>query len=234
MSLVIEDREIMLMYGGHRSRSDGVCAMEAVAWLAGEPHSDRPRCVSPLIASFMRAWNDGLPDNESRTRLLGPLLPLTINTRSTNEVEDRRAWMMLDWLVRTALPLSLDLKDSLKSHAETLRALPEVTADTLSTTTAVVRESREASAAARAAARAAAWAAAWDAARAAAWDAARAAARDAARDAAWAAAWDAARAAARDAARDAAWDVAWDAVNDVVEASQQSACDLIRRLCEVK
>ena len=50
---------IVLKHGGHRSRDfDSVCMMEAVAWFAGKPHSDRPPCVSPVIADLLRSWND--------------------------------------------------------------------------------------------------------------------------------------------------------------------------------
>ena len=34
-----------LAYGTHANPEDGRCAMEWVSHLAGEPHSDQPRCV---------------------------------------------------------------------------------------------------------------------------------------------------------------------------------------------
>lgn len=36
----------------------GVCAMEAVAFITGQPHSDRPVCVSPVIRQFAMEVND--------------------------------------------------------------------------------------------------------------------------------------------------------------------------------
>jgi hypothetical protein len=110
-----------------------------------------------------------------------------------------------------------------------------------------------AGAAAGVAAWAAAGAAAVDAARAAAGAAAGVAARNAAVDAAWAAAVDAAWAAAVDAARaaavNAAWaaagaaagvaarnaavDAAWAAVNPTKRRLQESAANLVRRMCAV-
>ena len=245
--ITIAGTEIMLARGGHNDRGDGVCAMEAVAWLAGEPHSDRPRCVSPIIAAFVRRWNDDLPDDETRTRLLGPLLPGLIGTRATDDIEHRRAWLIPDWMIRVAAPAALDLIESTRPNAAALRALPEVTEATVDAALTVVRSARKSAAAAWAAAWAAAGYAAGDAVRAAAgyaaWDAARAAAGDAA--------WAAVRAAVRDAAGDAAWaaagdavlDAAWAAVGAAVGAaalrptvaqSQQSACDLIVRLCALK
>ena len=45
----------------HASFEDGACLMEAVAWVAGEPWSDKPRCACPVIGDFLRHFNDGLP-----------------------------------------------------------------------------------------------------------------------------------------------------------------------------
>jgi len=44
---------ITLASGAHDRRTDGVCVMEAVAWWAGEDHSDRPECASPVIAALV-------------------------------------------------------------------------------------------------------------------------------------------------------------------------------------
>ena len=70
---IIEDRlpildTLELKQGVHRSFDAGACAMEAVAYLAGEPHSDHPICASPVISAFMREWNDSL-DDEGRQKL---------------------------------------------------------------------------------------------------------------------------------------------------------------------
>ena len=99
-TLTTEELEtITLKSGSHATREEGVCAMEAVAWLAGEPHSDAPECASPVIAAFLRSWNDNLPTDEDRQRLLRPLLPLVIGTRADNATELWRPYMALDWLV---------------------------------------------------------------------------------------------------------------------------------------
>ncbi len=50
------------------------CVMEAVSYVAGEVWSDHPECACPVIASFLRSWNDGLPNDAERTRLLRPLV----------------------------------------------------------------------------------------------------------------------------------------------------------------
>lgn len=213
-----------LDHGGHKSAADGMCAMEAAAWIAGEPWSDHPECVSPVIAAFMRSWNDALPD-EDRSLLLLPLIPLTIGTRNP-DLEQRRATMATDWLIRVHAPAWLRLA-GLAKQAEMLASMPEITdfAKCPSLMPALEGVRNDAAAA-----------------RADAWDAAGDAAGAAAGDPAWAAAWDAAGAAAGAAARDAAWEAAWDAAwaaawaaaRDAVVELQASASDLIRRMCEVK
>ena len=45
---------LLLANGGHKSADDGMCLMEAVAYVAGEPHSDSPACASPILASIGR------------------------------------------------------------------------------------------------------------------------------------------------------------------------------------
>jgi hypothetical protein len=247
--------ELPLASGGHEEEQHAFCVMEAVAYVAGEDWSDTPKCASPVIGAFLRSWNDSL-SNEPRNRLLKPLIPMLVGTKASAEIEERRSYMALDWMIRVFTPKWLDMVPSLHEHAKALRDLEGI-ADMAGAAAAGVRVNAARAAAgdaARAAARAAAgaaagdatWAAAWDATGAAAWDAARAAAGAAAGDATWAAAWDAARAAAGAAAGDAtwaaAWDAAWaaagaaagdatrDALNPTTEWLQESALDLVNRM----
>jgi hypothetical protein len=213
-------KTIKLQNGAHPSVVAGMCAMEAAAWIAGEEHSDHPQCVSPVIAAFMRRWNDAL-DDRTRQRLK-PYIIRCVGTGASQEFEERRAWLAVDWLVRTYLPTWLDLA-RLTQEADQVRALPEITSatvaaslPTLQTVQKMANSTRDVtrSAAARDAGNAAentawtiAWiaaeaapegAAAWAAAEAAAWNAAKAAVRavvGAAEAAAEAAAWNAAKAA---------------------------------------
>jgi hypothetical protein len=41
-----------LRHGSHESPQDGLCAMEWVAYLAGEKHSDYPSCVDLALRGF--------------------------------------------------------------------------------------------------------------------------------------------------------------------------------------
>ncbi len=157
---------ISLLSGSHGSAKKGLCALEAVAWLAKEKHSDAPQCACPVVAAFVRRLNDRIPDDAMRTRLLGPLLPLIVGSRSTPEVERRRMFIAVDFAVRDAAASALDLRAATKVHAATLRALPEIvdqpTARNAAEVTKVVRSAADAAAyaAAYAAAAAAAYAAA--------------------------------------------------------------------------
>jgi hypothetical protein len=241
-----------LKSGSHGKNSDlEMCVMEAAAYVAGEPWSDHPACACPVITDFMISWNDSLPNDAERDRLLKPLIALVVNTRSTPAVEEKRSYMALDWLIRVHTPKWLEMVPALHEHAKALRELDAIV-DMGGATAAGVKVRLASTDAA----------AAWDAARAAAWDAARAAAWDAARDAAWAAAgdaaWDAAWDAARAATRAAAWDAAraatraaaGDAARAATRAAagaaagavlkpttawlQTSAVDLVKRMCSVE
>ena len=126
-TLLLDDR-LVLRSGSHSTRAaDALCVMEAVAWVAGEPHSDHPACACPVIGAFLRSWNDNLPDDETRTRLLAPLIPRIVGSRATREVEARRSYLALDWLAREQAPAWLSLRDDLKAHAVALRGLAPLT-----------------------------------------------------------------------------------------------------------
>ena len=153
----------VLLRGNHKYPAQGLCLTEAVAWMAGEPHSDQPECCSPVLAAFGRAWNDGMRNNEERAQLL-PFVPRLIGTAGDAGAETRRADMALQWMINVQAPAWLELA-GLSDHAETLRSMVRIDQSQLAA----------AGDAARDAARAATWDAAWAAARAAAGDAARAA-----------------------------------------------------------
>jgi hypothetical protein len=96
---------VRLQRGRHRRPQDGVCAMELVAWMAGERHSDHPRSASPVIAAFSRPFNDALaPAHRQR---MGPLAARMLGTRGTVEQEAVRGQMLWDWMIATAVPVWL-------------------------------------------------------------------------------------------------------------------------------
>jgi hypothetical protein len=197
-----------LAYGTHASPQDGRCAMEWVSYLAGEPHSDQPTCVSPVLRAMCIALNDGL-DHEPRQRLR-PYLTRTIGT-ANDGLDTTRGWMAMDWLTRTYTPAWLHLA-GLAEWGERLEAAAAVTdAASLRPALALLEDARREARAARARAfrtpLPTGWAAALAAGmtgREAAWACAGAAAWAAARIGVGDIAGDRARAAARAAAGDAA------------------------------
>ena len=98
--------EYWLAHGPHATPEDGRCAMEWVSYLAGEPHSDQPACVSPALRAFCVAFNDGL-DKNARQRLR-PYLARTIGT-THDGLDEERSWMAMDWLIRVYAPAWLEL-----------------------------------------------------------------------------------------------------------------------------
>ena len=168
--MTIDIESVVLAIGAHKNAEEGMCVMELASYIAREPWNDHPECVSPVIAAFMRSWNDSL-DDETRQKLK-PYAARVIGTAGDPAKDEQRAWMAVDWLARTELPAWLEMA-GLTEHAAAVRAIIAI-ADPASASAAQPTLN-----AAWAAARDAAWAAA----RAAAWDAARDAARAAARDA---------------------------------------------------
>ena len=157
---VLDIDKLVLKAGGHRSIGEGACLLEAVSYIAGEPWSDHPQCVSPVIGAFGRAWNDGMRTDEERASLK-PYIPRLIGTAGDAEADERRAWLATDWLVRVCTPVWLRLA-KLDEHADKLADLQPIA------NAAYAASVQGEIAAARAAARDAARAAAWDAAGAAA------------------------------------------------------------------
>jgi hypothetical protein len=49
---------VRLSPGRHASPEEGACVVELASLVAGEPFSDRPRSVSPVLAAFLRCYND--------------------------------------------------------------------------------------------------------------------------------------------------------------------------------
>ena len=191
-----------LAAGSHDGLEAGFCALEAVSYLAGEPHSDQPACGSPSIAAFIRTWSDSLPQ-DARDRLILPLIPRLVVTRGSEAVERRRIALVIDWLVRTHMPAWFRLA-KLNVEADELADLPEITnlADLRSLCDHLKRARRRAAVANLTLRQAgpAVRAAAWDATQRAAWIAVRDA-LEAAGPPILAAGWDTAYAAAYAATR---------------------------------
>lgn len=96
---------IIIRHGGHARREQGMCAMEAASWLAGEDHSDHPQCTCPVIAQVVRLVNDQIIDASRRTYMLQPLIPRLLGTNDgSSATRLKRQYAALDEAVRGALP----------------------------------------------------------------------------------------------------------------------------------
>jgi len=160
--------------------------MEWVSHLAGEPHSDQPACVSPVLRAYCTSLNDSLDDKPRQ--LLRPYLARTIGT-ADDGLDEARSWMALDWLIRTYAPTWLAAADLNGSAHQLADLAPVMDAcdlhGALVALKAARRDARAEWSSALGAARPAVWAP---------WAAGRAAALEAAWGSAGAAAWAAARA----------------------------------------
>src|SRR5438132_9704411 len=112
-----------LLKGAHQADHE-FCAMEAVAWLAGEVHNDAPKCASPVIRSFVTTWNDRTTDAE-RQRLI-PYLARLADSTATQPVEIRRAFLFADYAVRVFAPIAFRAIGKTKA-AVTLERLDQIT-----------------------------------------------------------------------------------------------------------
>src|SRR5215469_8834907 len=102
----VDAETIHLAMGRHVSPQDGFCVVELSAYLAGEAFTDHPAGVSPVIAAFLRAWNDTL-DDQARQRLK-PYATAVIGTAADAGTELRRSLRALDWVTRVLIPIWLN------------------------------------------------------------------------------------------------------------------------------
>lgn len=159
--MTIDLPTLRLVRGAHSAREKDLGVMEAVAWLAGERHTNHPAAASPVIASFCRLVNDVVGDDE-RQRLVA-YVPRLVGTTAPHEVELCRTMIMADWAVRTAAAEALRVA-GLGADAERLGQFPAVTDgasaraaahEALAAAETAMRAAAEAAKAARIAARAA-------------------------------------------------------------------------------
>ena len=106
--------------------------MEAVASLAGEEHTDHPTCTCPVLATYGRLLNDimgyGEEGDALRTKYLAPLI-LSLITRSSAEVEVKRAFYFTNHAVQFFTPLVLEA-EGFADEAEQLRNIHIVDSNT--------------------------------------------------------------------------------------------------------
>jgi hypothetical protein len=86
---------VRLAKGRHDSPDRGACVMELASMLAGDRFTDHPRDVCPVIAGFLRSYNDLLPDGQPDD--LYAYASLAVGTTASRSVRLRRARRVLAW-----------------------------------------------------------------------------------------------------------------------------------------
>jgi len=89
------------------------------SWLACKRFSSAPACVCPVIAEFVRSWNDSISHEDLRKRLVKDVVPMAFNTNDGKGA--KRSDMAYESLVREFVPAFLDLVPESKAHADKLR-----------------------------------------------------------------------------------------------------------------
>jgi hypothetical protein len=86
---------IKLSKGKHTGPEDGACVMELASMLAGEPFTDHPVSVCPVIGSFLRSYNDSI--DERRRQSLYDYASRVVGSRSTQRTQQARAERLAEW-----------------------------------------------------------------------------------------------------------------------------------------
>ena len=110
-----------LSRGSHESPEDGVCFMEAVAWMQGEEHSDTPKGACSILGRFGTKLNDKMP-NEYRT-LLNPMVLKMAGTVS-KEHEQLRVEYLVRQIAKRVVPIVFEAA-GLTKQAGYLRAIAD-------------------------------------------------------------------------------------------------------------
>lgn len=139
--------------GSHSRSSGALCVMECVAYVAGVAHTDHPTCACPVITEVVTHVND-FSTPAVRAALASRVLRLA-GSRGDAEVTKNRAFFLVDFLLRRALPPALSKLDdaappslagAFTALAGALTALPPICApeDLLAANTLVARIPRDA------------------------------------------------------------------------------------------
>ena len=91
---------VKLSKGRHSAPEEGACVMELASMLAGEPFSDHPVSVCPVIGSCLRAYNDWIDDD--RRQDLYRYASRVVGTRAPQEIQRARADRVIAWVGEAA------------------------------------------------------------------------------------------------------------------------------------
>jgi hypothetical protein len=86
---------VRLSRGKHVSPAEGACVMELASMLGGEPFSDHPLSVCPVIGAFLRTYNDSVDDR--RRQDLYAYASRVVGSRASYHVERTRQAHLEQW-----------------------------------------------------------------------------------------------------------------------------------------
>jgi hypothetical protein len=86
---------VKLGKGKHSTPEEGACVMELASMLAGEPFTDHPACVCPVIGSFLRSYNDSVDDRRRQT--LYEYASMVVGSRGSRRAQQERADRLAQW-----------------------------------------------------------------------------------------------------------------------------------------
>lgn len=112
----------------HPRRGSRLSVLELAAWLAGEPHSDDPVGVSPVLRVYARELAAGV-DDPLRQTLRDRASRLAGTGGFDEATERRRSWLLADRLLRLHASTWLGAA-GLSESAERLRNLESIATDT--------------------------------------------------------------------------------------------------------
>jgi len=116
---------VRLYPGKHNGQSGQLCLLEAAAVLAGEPLTDHPRSVSPIVCTLGIRLNDLATHSHRQT--LTRFLPNLVGTAGDGK-EDARRWVALDFSLRTVWPRWVD-RLGMREEAAALWGLAPITGE---------------------------------------------------------------------------------------------------------
>jgi hypothetical protein len=99
---LVSHQTVRLGRGDHRDARAGMCVLELASVLAGNEFGAYPRSVCPVIAAFLRCYND-LVDDRRRQDLI-PCAAAVVGSRASARLETRRARICRRWVASVARP----------------------------------------------------------------------------------------------------------------------------------
>ena len=147
----VSHQTVTLARGKHATPANGACVMELASMLSGEDFSDRPASVCPVVAAFLRAYNDAVDDRRRQDLYryaavaVGTRAPIDVTRgrarRCLDELRASRRWPLAGLFAPRAVPESLPAMERLAGrlaremhrtgiggHARALRLVDELIA----------------------------------------------------------------------------------------------------------